>query len=375
MNKDYRLLLFIIFSLLIQSDFSTAQKFAVIGDYGSDGANEAAVASMVINHNPDFIITTGDNNYPVGAANTIDMNIGKYYHDYIFPYSGTYGAGADTNKFFPSLGNHDWASNYASAYLNYFFLPGNERYYDFIKGSVHFFVIDSDPAEPDGIDSSSVQARWLKNGLQSSTSCWNIVYFHHSPFCSDAAHGSDPMLQWPFKQWGADAVLTGHSHVYERLVFDGFPYFVCGLGGRSIYSFSSTPLANSVVRYNSSFGAMLVDAGCNSIKFNFINVSGDTIDTYKVTKSPLMVAEYLPDFEVYPNPTEDYTEILTKLDHSENAEIELYNLLGEKVYYQAQVFSSGRNIIRINMKTLCSGSYMGRIRMTSEEIKFRILKR
>ena len=29
-------------------------------------------------------------------------------------------------------------------------LPGNERYYDFVQGPVHFFVIDSDQNEPDG---------------------------------------------------------------------------------------------------------------------------------------------------------------------------------------------------------------------------------
>ena len=63
---------------------------------------------MVDRWGVDAIVTVGDNNYPDGAAATIDANIGQYYHAYIAPYQGTYGAGAEMNRFFPALGNHDW---------------------------------------------------------------------------------------------------------------------------------------------------------------------------------------------------------------------------------------------------------------------------
>jgi TPP-dependent pyruvate/acetoin dehydrogenase alpha subunit len=51
-------------------------RFAVIGDYGTGSKAEAEVASMVAGWKPDFIITAGDNNYPLGAASTIDVHIG-----------------------------------------------------------------------------------------------------------------------------------------------------------------------------------------------------------------------------------------------------------------------------------------------------------
>jgi hypothetical protein len=120
-------------------------RLAVIGDYGTASKKEEAVANLVKSWNPDFIITVGDNNYPDGTALTIDPNIGQYYHDFIFPYNGIYGSGSATNRFFPSLGNHDWRATGALPYLNYFTLPGNERYYDFIWGPVHLFALDSDP--------------------------------------------------------------------------------------------------------------------------------------------------------------------------------------------------------------------------------------
>ncbi len=82
--------------------------FGVIGDYGIDSAPEAAVAGMVQSWLPDFVITTGDNNYPDGEAATIDINIGKHYQEFIGNYQGTYGPGSVENRFWPSLGNHDW---------------------------------------------------------------------------------------------------------------------------------------------------------------------------------------------------------------------------------------------------------------------------
>ena len=79
----------------------TPVRFAVIGDYGLAGEPEAGVAALVKSWDPDFIITLGDNNYPDGAADTIDENIGQYYHEYIYPYAGEYGEGSDINRFFP----------------------------------------------------------------------------------------------------------------------------------------------------------------------------------------------------------------------------------------------------------------------------------
>lgn len=257
---------------------SSAITFAVIGDYGNGSSAEGNVANRVKSWNPDFIITTGDNNYVYGSADTIDEHIGQFYHEYIGNYVGSYGAGSATNRFFPSLGNHDWDTPDAQPYLDYFTLPSNERYYSFTQGPVEFFVIDSDGGEPDGISSTSVQAQWLQSELAASTATWKLVYFHHSPY-SSGGHGSDPDMQWPFQQWGASAVLTGHDHIYERLLINDFPYIVNGLGGASKSSFGSI-VTGSQVRYNADYGAMLVTADDTQITFQFITQTGTVIDSY-----------------------------------------------------------------------------------------------
>jgi tartrate-resistant acid phosphatase type 5 len=159
----------------------TTVRFAVIGDYGDNSRRQAEVAALIRRLDPAFIITTGDNNYPAGEQATIDANIGQYYASYIMPYFGIYGEGAEENRFFPALGNHDWQTGSAKPFIDYFTLPGNERYYEFNWGVVRLFALDSDPHEPDGITPDSIQAAWLRDRLTAATEPWRIVYLHHPP--------------------------------------------------------------------------------------------------------------------------------------------------------------------------------------------------
>lgn len=256
---------------------------AVIGDYGLAGPDELAVANLVHALAPGFVLTTGDNNYNNGAAATIDANIGQYYHDYIAPYTGSFGPGAARNRFFPSLGNHDWVTAGAAPYRDYFTLPGNERYYDFVEGPVHFYSVDSDSHEPDGTAADSVQGVWLQNALAASTSPFDVVYFHHSAY-SSGPHGPEASMHWPFREWGADLVLSGHDHIYERIMRDGFPYVVNGLGGAARYAFDP-PVACSQVRYNADFGAMTIEAREDLMTLRFLTVNGSVVDTLALVPS------------------------------------------------------------------------------------------
>ena len=259
--------------------------FAVTGDFGGATPEERDVANLITGWAPDFVITVGDNNYPDGAASTIDTNIGQFYHSFISPYAGAYGAGAAENRFFPSLGNHDWDTAGAAPYLSYFTLPGNERYYDFVRGSVHFFAVDSDPREPDGTSPTSAQGLWLKNALAAAPEPWKVVYFHHTPFSSGVEAGSSTWMQWPFQEWGASVVLAGHEHVYERFSINGFPYIVNGLGGEEYFDFGA-PLPGSVARFTGDFGAIRATASSTSLQFQFFDRNNVLIDSYAVGETP-----------------------------------------------------------------------------------------
>ncbi len=257
-------------------------RFAVIGDFGAAGPAERAVSELVKTYRPELVLTLGDNNYPHGAADTIDANIGQFYASFIAPYRGKYGPGASENRFFPALGNHDWYTEDAAPYLEYFTLPGNERYYTFSRGPVDFFSLDSDTHEPDGVNQASTQAKWLKTQASAARGAWQIAYMHHPPY-SSGPHGPELYMQWPYREWGIDLVLAGHDHTYERFVIDGLTYLVNGLGGNHPYKFKS-PAPGSEFRYNERHGAQLCEATPTELRLSFVNVDGSRIEEVVLKK-------------------------------------------------------------------------------------------
>jgi hypothetical protein len=261
-------------------------RFAVIADYGTGDPEEGDVANLIKSWDVDFIVTAGDNNYFNGEAKNIDEHIGQFYHQYIHPYKGTYGLGADRNRFFPALGGHDWRQPGAQPHLDYFTLPGNGRYYDIRWDPVHIFILDSIDQEPDGITSSSRQAAWFQSTIAQSDAPWKIAVIHDPPYSSGSTHGSQPHAQWPFKEWGASAVISGNDHTYERLLIDGLPYFVNGLGGGRIYEFDQDQIVpGSERRFNQDYGAMLIEATPTQLQFQFITRTEQEIDNYVLQKT------------------------------------------------------------------------------------------
>jgi hypothetical protein len=256
-------------------------RFALIGDYGTGTARAVEVARMVKRWKPHFVATLGDNEYG-DAAGGIDRAVGRLYHEYIAPYHGGYGAGGTVNRFFPIPGHRDWDHAALQPYLEYFTLPGNERYYDVVHGPVHLFMLDTDEREPDGATPASIQGQWLQQRLAQSTSPWKLVLAHHAPYTSHRVEDI-PHMRWPFRAWGADAVLSGYFHVYERLLVDSIPYFVNGVGGSSVTTFGEID-PHSQFRYAADYGAILVDADETRITFRFVTRAGRIVDEYALVK-------------------------------------------------------------------------------------------
>ncbi|MFA9392501.1 MAG: metallophosphoesterase [Prolixibacteraceae bacterium] len=253
--------------------------FAVIGDYGYDGKPENKVADMVKSWNPDFILTTGDNNYQKGNFSTLNNNIGKYYADYIYNFdaSGVYkckgrASEEEINRFFPSPGNHDtYSSSGLTPYLNYFTLPGNELFYHFNWGPVSFYALNSTERD------MNEQFAWLEENLAKDSANFQVVYFHHSPY-SPGPHGNEDKMQWDYQAHGVELVMTGHDHIYARIEKkdeEGFYYLITGAGGKSLYNASSNPLDSalfSVVSYDLNYGAIQCKATTNQLVVEYYSI-------------------------------------------------------------------------------------------------------
>lgn len=249
-------------------------RIALIGDYGSGDRRAAGVARMIESWKPDLVATLGDNDYSgSGSGSGLERVVGggRFYGRYL-----------REGRFFPIPGHRDWDHDALRPYLAYFTLPGNERYYDMVHGPVHLFMLDTDEREPDGTTETSLQAQWLKQALARSTASWKLVLAHHAPYTSHTVEDITRM-RWPFKVWGANAVLSGYYHVYERLLVDGIPYFVNGAGGAWVSGFGATD-PHSQFRYAEDNGAMLVDASATRIVFRFVSRRGQIVDELVLAK-------------------------------------------------------------------------------------------
>lgn len=268
--------------------------FAVIGDYGMAGDAEEAVSLMVKSWSPDFVLTTGDNNYSYGEYATLYPNIGQYYCDFIYNFDAPeeyrcQGKAFEEkmNRFFPSPGNHDEAGSLGlEPYLNYFTLPGEELYYGFTWGNVAFYSLSSlSSADPD------VQKAWLEGEIRRSSKAFQVVYFHHPPY-SPGNHGGSDYMQWDFFEWGVDVVLSGHDHIYARMELqdqEGLHYIVNGVGGRSLYSCDEDYAEEGVEVLNcndSHYGAMRCTADSTQLVLEFyaIDDPGSPLDRLVILK-------------------------------------------------------------------------------------------
>ena len=281
--------------------------FAVIGDYGGG----LPVANLVRSLEPDFIVTTGDNNYGFAIPEHEDweLQIGQHYGDYIvgredgrYPYQTS-----NLPRFFPTVGNHDVHfddGDHRDGYLDYFHanpggvgrLPGglhttDVSYYDVQLGDIHLFSLDSQAM----VTNVSVfeQLDWLFQTVTASDARWKFLFFHHPPY-SSSQHGSHSAMQWPYGKLGFDAVFSGHDHVYERIERDT-NYFVVGTGGgTSLYPFVTLDLEGSNFRYNEGYGALFASVSADIAALAFINVDGEVIDRFQIVKEVPESATWSP---------------------------------------------------------------------------------
>jgi tartrate-resistant acid phosphatase type 5 len=269
-------------------DDDTTVDFVAFGDFGEDNSAEGDVADLVKSLNPKFIVFLGDLVYPDGAEVDIEDHLLKYYDQYI------------PDASYPVWGNHDQGDSslvggvygvpIANLYPDIMALNSGKRYYTFASGPVRFFVInggytDLDPREPDGITQASVQGAWLGAQLALSTEDWNVVCMHRGPYTSDITHNPGSLaMRWPFKAWGADLLLTGHGHNYERLLVGSLPILQSGLGGSTPRAFVSPAVTGSQFRYNTKNGALRITATAERLQAIFYAFDGAIIDNVTYTK-------------------------------------------------------------------------------------------
>jgi 3',5'-cyclic AMP phosphodiesterase CpdA len=196
------------------------------------------------------VLTLGDNTYPVGAM--------KEFTDC---YAPTWGRFKD--RTWPSPGNHEYYTRGAVPYFQYFGARAAHGYYSLEIGSWHVVSLDSNLAPA----AHAAQIEWLRADLASHPARCTLAFWHH-PLYSSGGHGNVPKMHdaWALLyRAGAELVLSGHDHDYERFAPQdadghldtarGMRQFVVGTGGAYPTPFLLT-VAHSELRDASRTGVL-----------------------------------------------------------------------------------------------------------------------
>src|SRR5438094_3819622 len=221
------------------------------GDIASCTSSGDEATAALLDAVSGTVFTAGDNAYDSGT-----------YDQYSNCYDPSWGRHRARTR--PSPGNHEYLTPGATGYFQYFGPSAGDPskgYYSYDLDSWHVVVINSNADVRPG----SAQEQWLRADLAAHPAPCTLAYWHYPRF-SSGFQGSHPAMQpiWQaLYDAGAEVVISGHDHDYERFapqtpsgVADparGIREFVVGTGGASYYIFN-TPQPNSELRHTGTFG-------------------------------------------------------------------------------------------------------------------------
>ena len=252
----------------------------VAGDIaaGTMTSQEAATAAL-IERRSGLVMTAGDNVQQDGT-----------YQEFLAYYHPTWGQFKGRTR--PTPGNHDYDTPGAVGYFRYFGERGgpHERgYYTLKVGGWRVFALNSDACKV-GCGPGNAQYTWLKARLAESRDRCTLAVWHHPRF-SSGFHGDDPMVAPLVRllyKHGAEIIVNGHDHDYERLAparpsgeVDakfGIRQFIVGTGGAEMRGEGAQAAAHSRVFQSTDWGVLKLTLEGGSYSWRFLPIAGQTFE-------------------------------------------------------------------------------------------------
>src|SRR5213592_3306156 len=243
------------------------------GDIADCTRNQDSLTANLMDTIPGTVFADGDNAYPDGSS-TVYKNC----------YNPTWGRFKARTK--PVPGNHDYLTSGASGYFNYFGSAAGasgKGYYSYDLGTWHIVALNSNIA----MNVGSAQEVWLKADLAKSTKQCTVAYWHHPLFSSgnEGAHPEVAPLWQDLYNAGAELVIVGHDHDYERFapqatngVADsayGIREIVAGTGGGGLFP-AHPPVPNSEVLNDNTIGVLKLTLHTSGYTWKFLPIPGKT---------------------------------------------------------------------------------------------------
>ena len=230
------------------------------------------------------VLPLGDNQYECGSLQAFQQS-----------YDPSWGRVKSITH--PAVGNHEYlttggtgcdASNTAAkGYFDYFGASAGTRgqgYYSYDVGSWHIIALNSNCGDAGGCSPGSAQGQWLASDLAAHTNSCTLAYWHIPLFSSGGRAAQNSLSFWQaLYAAGADVVLNGHDHIYERFAAQnpsgqrddarGLREFIVGTGGANHTSIA-TVAANSEVRDTSTYGVLKLVLHPGGYDWQFVPEAG-----------------------------------------------------------------------------------------------------
>jgi hypothetical protein len=262
------LLLITYATLLHESTITSSVVLVGAGDISTcENDNDEATARL-LDTISGTVFALGDNVY-------LDGTLGEFTDCY-HPTWGRY-----KDRTMPVPGNHEYFTPGASGYFQYF--DNIPPYYAYDLGAWRIYAFNSEI----DVSATGAQVRWLKNDLDANPRLCVLAYWHKPRWSSRYEDGIDSKYQtlWKlFHNAGAELVINGHIHNYERFqemdadgsaASPGLREIVVGTGGVNHDGYV-TRLATSEIRNASTYGVLKLTLSSTSYSWQFLPVAGES---------------------------------------------------------------------------------------------------
>jgi hypothetical protein len=252
------------------------QRLLAAGDMGQCGGQQAGVAELIAARPGVLFAALGDISQHDGSAQS--------YRDCYDPWFGAF-----RSRTRPVPGNHDYLTRGARGYFDYFGSVAGTRgqgWYAYDVGAWRIYALNGECWEVGGCGPSDPQYRWLQADLAANPRACIGAYWHR-PLRLTTEGGVGERAMNPtydlLQRAGADFVLFGHAHVYERwarmdsagrVTSNGIRNFTVATGGASLRRFG--PTQSGLESRGRAYGALELTLRADGYDWNFLRSGGDS---------------------------------------------------------------------------------------------------
>ncbi|NOZ00606.1 MAG: metallophosphoesterase family protein [Deltaproteobacteria bacterium] len=276
--------------------------FLAFGDNRSDPNAHALIVSRMLQHQPAFIINTGDM-----------VSDGKVEDQWTDFFKIEAEQVRDT-VMWPTVGNHEEDNHKVPApYLRLMVPPESAKdhpsYYSFDYSNSHFIVLDHHAEMEAGVDCifriqafdecfSADQLAWLKADLAAANQNDGVdnvfVIAHMGPYSSKKGRSGSAQLRALLPLFASSKVsmiISGHDHYYEHgHTSNGLNYVITGGGGAPLYetqgTVGATPYPHKIMVSTSVYNFISVYVAGQQVDVTAYQANGDEIESFGFGPAP-----------------------------------------------------------------------------------------